>query len=849
MSALTGNDFTSGPIYLASNVILYLEAGVTLHASTDPAAFQRTSDVRTKACDASGTIATCGTLNASNTGCQALINACRLDGAGVQGPGTIEGHGWSPLASGDNQGSIWWKLATDAKNGNYAASVNAPKMIQFSQSTNVTLSGFAIHNAPLVHILLSRVTGAAVSRLTIQTPTPDRNTGVFPYNSDGMDVSGSKNISIDNVDIADGDDNIAFEGGGGGPVSNIVVSNSTFRAGHGLSIGSPTASGVTNFTARNIRFIGTDNGLRIKTYRGAGGIVDHIQYSGVCIANVKNPIVIDPFYSPPSGTTAVPQFRNVEIDNLYADGGAVTLRGYDAANQLSLTLKNVRIDALKTVTASNANVTQTYDTRFPQTIAFPVNATGLTVTKQAGAVPLPVDMKAYCGVAQSLREMGPIVSQDLNGNHATIGEAIAANANANPTIWIEPGNYAEAVTVDTPNTQLRGIGNVALNSLAVNAPDFQAGNLTIQGPVNLASDRAVLRNVRMGSISALNSTGHYIADCALTGSGNLIEGGSRLFFDACRFQAAGTTILAKSGTVIANSVVTGGPSIALGQGNGMAFLNTQLPGSVTGWQQPSSGQVEFNSTGPGSDAARPQLPIDQLPNYLPGAYLNWDPTTVPTLRQPITTDRTATVSSASFAANTPLAADQIVAIFGINFSKPNTTVTLTDPNGAGYKADLFSSSAGQINAHLPAGIPNGPVTLTVANPTGPVATQNLVIASASPGLYSADFSGTGLASGQLFVAHPDGSLTVTLIGPDPLDIGGPTDSAALVLYGTGFRNGSVLVLLNGQPLRPFYAGPVAGYLGLDQINVALPKGLAGSATVSLLANGLSSNQVTALFRN
>jgi pectin methylesterase-like acyl-CoA thioesterase len=394
LSAAKGASFTSAALFLPSNVVLWLDAGVTLNASTNPADFQRISTSRTQACDSAGTIPACGTLDTNETGCTALINACKVDGAGVGGPGTIEGHGWSPLTGGANSGKSWWTLAGQAKSGNYVQSLNAPKMINLQQSSNVALAGFTIQNAPLVHILLGKVAGASISQIHIITPTPDHASAPFPYNSDGIDISGSSNIQVNGVDIAAGDDNIALEGGGNGPVSNVTVANSTFRAGHGLSIGSPTSGGVTNLRASNLRFIGTDNGLRIKSDASNGGVVDQIQYGTVCMAGVKNPIVIDPYYSSAAGSL-IPQFRNVEIDGLWADGGAVSVTGYTGQPPLVLTLNNVRIENAGKITAANASISEISDPNYPGALSIPA-ATGVTVTQSQAPAPAPADIKTFC---------------------------------------------------------------------------------------------------------------------------------------------------------------------------------------------------------------------------------------------------------------------------------------------------------------------------------------------------------------------------------------------------------------------------------------------------------------------
>jgi pectin methylesterase-like acyl-CoA thioesterase len=397
LSAEKGGSFTCGALYLPSNVVLWLDAGVTLNASTNPTDFQRTSASPTQLCDSNGYIPPCGTLDSNNTGCVALINACKSTNAGVGGPGVIEGHGWSPLTGGPNAGTNWWSLAGQAKAGNYAKSLNAPKMINFQQSTNMTLSGFTIRNAPLVHILLGKVTGATISGVSIMTPTADHANAAFPYNSDGMDLSGSRNVQVDGVDFSDGDDNIALEGGGNGQVDNITVTNSIFRAGHGLSIGSPTSRGVTSLTATNILFLGTDNGLRIKTDSANGGIVDQIKYGSICMSGVKNPIVIDPYYSSSTGNL-IPQFRSVEIDSMWADAGSLTIKGYSGQPPLALTLNNVRIDKPGKVVAANANISEISDPNFPFPIAIPTGADVTVTQAQAPALP-PTDIKSYCQAA------------------------------------------------------------------------------------------------------------------------------------------------------------------------------------------------------------------------------------------------------------------------------------------------------------------------------------------------------------------------------------------------------------------------------------------------------------------
>ena len=60
-------------------------------------------------------------------------------------------------------------------------------------------------------------------------------------------------------------------------VENITVTDCTFMHGHGVSIGSETNAGVRNFLVQKCTFENTDNGLRIKSDRGRGGVVENVQ--------------------------------------------------------------------------------------------------------------------------------------------------------------------------------------------------------------------------------------------------------------------------------------------------------------------------------------------------------------------------------------------------------------------------------------------------------------------------------------------------------------------------------------------------------------------------------------------
>jgi len=113
-------------------------------------------------------------------------------------------------------------------------------------------------------------------------------------------------------------------------------------------------------------------------------------------------------------------------------------------------------------------------------------------------------------------------------------------------------------------------------------------------------------------------------------------------------------------------------------------------------------------------------------------------------------------------------------------------------------------------------------------------------------------------------SHADGSQTFSLVFecpggvgtcvPVPLDLGSAADQSAVVLYGTGIRNrtslSGVAVQIGSQSLAAAYAGAAPMWVGLDQVNVVLPRSLAGSGTVNVTVSvaGIVSNVLTMSFK-
>ncbi|MGH9840432.1 MAG: SBBP repeat-containing protein [Blastocatellia bacterium] len=219
-------------------------------------------------------------------------------------------------------------------------------------------------------------------------------------------------------------------------------------------------------------------------------------------------------------------------------------------------------------------------------------------------------------------------------------------------------------------------------------------------------------------------------------------------------------------------------------------------------------------------------------------------------------------SSAASYIRPPLAPESIVAGFGSGLAAStmaatttplptklgNTQVVVKDSAGTERAAPLFFVSPAQINYQAPEGMALGPATVVVKNGDLIVATEQLEIANVSPGLFTANASGQGLPAA--FAQRLRNNTTIAYepvarfdaaqnrFEPVPIDLGPAGDEVYLVLYGTGFRRrgalSAVSVKIGGLDMTINYAGPQLQLVGLDQINVFLPRTLAGRGEVDVV---------------
>jgi polygalacturonase len=178
-------------------------------------------------------------------------------------------------------------------------------------------------------------------------------------NTDGINPESCKNVRISDCYITVGDDCITIKSGRDAqgrrynvPCENISITNCTMLAGHGgVVIGSEMSGSVRNITISNCVFDGTDRGIRLKSTRGRGGVVENIRISNIVMRDIqREAIIFDLKYSkmpeePVSERT--PVFRNIHLSDVSAVDVhiPVYIRGLEEAPISDISLTNVQIQA------------------------------------------------------------------------------------------------------------------------------------------------------------------------------------------------------------------------------------------------------------------------------------------------------------------------------------------------------------------------------------------------------------------------------------------------------------------------------------------------------------------------
>lgn len=259
------------------------------------------------------------------------------------------------------------------------------------------------------------------------------------------------------------------------------------------------------------------------------------------------------------------------------------------------------------------------------------------------------------------------------------------------------------------------------------------------------------------------------------------------------------------------------------------------------------------------------------------AVVNWATFLDENDRCAAATSAATAVSAASYT-GPELPAGSIATVFSGGFSTTSETATtlplpftlaglsatVTDSLGASRAAPLFFVSPSQVNLLVPPETAGGEAAITLARGSKIRWKSAVTIAPVAPGLFSANSDGRGVAAAVTLLVRPDGSRTSQLAFecpdgagscvPVPLDLGAENDRAFLLLFGTGIRGRreleDVRVRIGGIEAEVLYAGPQGSFVGLDQVNVEIPRVLAGKGEVEVMfaVGAETANLVTVAFR-
>lgn len=378
----------TGPIVLKSNINLHLEKGSVILFSPDFDLYPLVNTI----------------FEGLNTRrCQSPVSGINLENVAITGEGSINGSGqaWRPLKKSKVTDSKWqeviksggilkakdyWFPSAKSLKGEEMSDMNAPRgtrseaewneikdflrpvMISLVECRNVLLQGVLFENSPSWNLHPLMCENVIIDHVFARNPE-------FAQNGDGLDIESCKNVLVVNSTFDVGDDGICIKSGKdeegrkrGRSTENVIVDNCKVFQGHGgFVVGSEMSGSVRNISVSNCEFLGTDVGLRFKSNRGRGGVVENIYINNIYMLNiVTDSFLFDLYYGGKSSseslfdTTAGPKepdvfpvteetpcFRNIYVKNLVSRNArrAMYFNGLPEMNISNINLENAFITA------------------------------------------------------------------------------------------------------------------------------------------------------------------------------------------------------------------------------------------------------------------------------------------------------------------------------------------------------------------------------------------------------------------------------------------------------------------------------------------------------------------------
>lgn len=344
--------------------------------------------------------------------CLSPINGKDLENVAITGDGVIDGSGgswravkrskmtepqWKKLVKSggvlSDDGDTWYPTQK-SKNGDFTGNFNVPDFDKFEEyeeikdflrpvmvslisCNKVLLDGPTFQNSPAWNLHPLMCENVTLRNLTIRNPW-------YSQNGDGLDLESCKNAVIFNCSFDVGDDAICFKSGKNEdglkrnvPTENVIVTDNVVYHGHGgFVIGSEMSGGVKNVHISNCTFIGTDCGLRFKSTRGRGGVVEDIYISKVDMIDIPTEAIrFNLYYGgespiPEAGqeekeivrevvevSRTTPSFKNIYMRDITSIGGgaAAFFQGLPEMKLQNIKMENMKLEAKKGITMIDAS--------------------------------------------------------------------------------------------------------------------------------------------------------------------------------------------------------------------------------------------------------------------------------------------------------------------------------------------------------------------------------------------------------------------------------------------------------------------------------------------------------------
>ncbi|GAA0159116.1 hypothetical protein LIER_38797 [Lithospermum erythrorhizon] len=192
-----------------------------------------------------------------------------------------------------------------------------------------------------MHLSFDHCENVVAANLTVRAPKESPNT-------DGIHVTSTQNIKIQNCIVGTGDDCISIVSGS----KNVQAFNIECGPGHGISIGSlgkdHAKANVSNVYVKHATLHNTTNGVRIKTWQGGLGYANNIKFEDVVMMNVTNPIIINQNYCDKEGPcqeqkNAV-QVENVVYKNIRGTSASEVAMDFNCSK--SIPCENIKLNSI-----------------------------------------------------------------------------------------------------------------------------------------------------------------------------------------------------------------------------------------------------------------------------------------------------------------------------------------------------------------------------------------------------------------------------------------------------------------------------------------------------------------------